>query len=599
MVIVGINPGYDSTAAVLVDGTVAAVVEEERLSRVKNHLGFPRRAIPEALRVAGVQPRDVDLVTFSFVQYLNANSLITELLLSENGVTIDPENPLRLIELMKETLKVAKIKDIFSLSFKKASKSNYASNQRRYIEALRELDMRIDSMLPIDHHLSHAASAYYGSGFEECLIVTSDGCGDGLSGSVSVGKNGKIHRIRKTPEMFSAGLFYGAITSYLGFKAHRHEGKITGLAAYGNPESCYEELVPCLTLDRQSHLTCEIIDPSVQNRLRHLVKIFGNDFYRNPVVNDYHDYFERSLRHFSREDIAAAAQKRLEDVFIGYLAPIIEETGLKNVALAGRVFANVKLNQRIFEIAGVEAIHVHPNMGDGGNALGSALIGKRKHQGNGSSYFPERMDHVYLGPEYSDREIEAELERSRFRYKRHEDIETLIGNKVAGGEIVGRFNARMEYGPRALGNRSILAHPGQRDINKVLNERLHRTEFMPFAPSVLAEDAQKYFEISAGNGYPAEFMTITCNVRNEQRNRIPAVTHVDGTARPHLVRASVNPSYHTIISAFKRKTGLGAIVNTSFNIHEEPIICSPADACRALGKNAVDCLAIGNYLVER
>lgn len=600
MVIVGINPGYDSTAAVLVDGKIAAIVEEERLSRVKNHLGFPLRAIPEALRVAGVKPKEVDLVTFSFVEYLHANRILTELILSENGVPFDPENPLKLSKLVKEALKVARPSDIFRLSVKKSSASNYKSNQRRYVEVLNAMGVPVDSMLAVDHHLSHAASGYYSSGFDQCLIVTADGCGDGLSGSISLGKDGKIRQIGKTPEEVSSGLFYGSITSFLGFKAHRHEGKITGLAAYGNPETCYQQLMPCLTSNRESGFSCEIIDRSLQNRIRYLGKMLGSEFYRSPVVNDYHNYFARTLSNFSREDIAAAAQKRLEDVFVEYLAPVVAQTGMRKIALAGGVFANVKLNQRLFEMTGVEEIYIHPNMGDGGNALGSTFVAYRKKRDDASArpYLGARIEHVYLGPEYSDAEIEAELQSRNLRYRRDENIETLIGNKVAQGFIVGRFNGRMEYGPRALGNRSILANPANKVINKTLNDRLRRTEFMPFAPSVLAEDAQEYFDISQGNAYPAEFMTITCSVRKEKIDKIPAVSHVDGTARPHIVRASVNPSYHKIIEAFKSQTGLGVIINTSFNIHEEPIVCSPGDACRALEKNAVDYLAIGKFWVE-
>ena len=600
MIIVGINPGYDSTAAVLVDGEIAAIVEEERLSRVKNHLGFPLRAIPEALRVAGVKPTDVDLVTFSFVEYLHANTILTELMLSETGVPFDPENPLRLSTLVIEALKVARPSDLLALSLKKSSASNHRANHQRYVNVLNAMEIPVDSMLAVDHHLSHAASAYYTSGFDDCLVVTADGCGDGLSGSVSLGRRGILRRIATTPQHVSSGLFYGSITSFLGFKTHRHEGKITGLAAYGNPESCYRQLEPCLTCTGETGFGCDIVDGSLPNRLRYLGKVLGGEFFRSQVVNDYHHYFERALSTFSREDIAAAAQKRLEDVFVDYLAPIVAQTGMRRLALAGGVFANVKLNQRLLEMAGIEEVYVHPNMGDGGNALGSAFVayGKRRDETGARPYLGTRLEHVYFGPEYSDAAIEAELRSRKLKYRRDDDIETLIGSKVAEGYIVGRFNGRMEYGPRALGNRSILANPTSKGINKTLNDRLRRTEFMPFAPSVLAEDAHEYFDVSTGNAHPAEFMTITCSVHSGKRETIPAVSHVDGTARPHIVRADVNPSFHKIIEAFKAKTGLGVVVNTSFNVHEEPIVCAPADACRALEKRAVDYLAIGKFWIE-
>lgn len=601
MIILGINPGYDSTAALLVDGKVAAIVEEERLSRVKNHLGFPVHAIPEVLRIAGVKGSEVDQVTFSFVEYLHANRLLTELLLSPGGIRFDPENRLAVSQLVKEFASVLSAKNLYSLSPAKSSKLNYKHNQQRYVETLNAMGIPVKSILPVDHHLSHAASAYYSSGFDECLLVTADGSGDGLSASVSIGSQGKIRRIHQTPESFSAGLFYGSITSFLGFKAHRHEGKITGLAAYGDPAACYDELIPCLSIDTNTGgFSCRIRDSWLKNTARRIRDAAGKGFYRHPVVNDYHEYFARTLRNYSREDIAAAAQKRLEDVFVEYLAPIIKSTGIKKLGLAGGVFANVKLNQRLFEMTDIEEVYVHPNMGDGGNALGSAYVAFAKGSNQGSrQYMGSALDDVYFGPSYSDREIEVELKNRRLQYTRHEDIEGLTGAKVAEGYIVGRFNGRMEYGPRALGNRTILAHPGNKDINQTLNDRLRRTEFMPFAPSVVAEDVGKYFHVSPGNFKPSEFMTITCNVRKDQAQQIPAVTHIDGTARPHIVKSSVNPSYHRIINAFKARTGLGVVINTSFNIHEEPIVCSPADACRALQENAVDYLSIGKFWVER
>ena len=600
MIIVGINPGYDSTAAVLTDGKIAAIVEEERLSRKKNHLGFPLKAIPMALNIAGVDPRDVDVVAFSFVDYLYANRILTKLILSEQGVPFDPENRLRLSEIVKEAWTVVDFRDALSLSLKKSSKSNYRSNQQSYVEMLNEMGLGVDSMMPVEHHLCHAASAYYSSGFDECLIVTADGSGDGLSASISRGSKGRITRIRQTPASSSAGTFYASITSFLGFKAHRHEGKITGLAAYGDPQACYKEMIPCLSYDPDAGFTCDIVDRSLQTKARRLTTAWSRGFYRNPVVSSYHEYFTRRLSRFSREEIAAAAQKRLEDVFVEYLRAVIPGGTKTAVALAGGVFANVKLNQRIYEIPEVEKIFIHPNMGDGGNALGSAFLAHRKKSQDGAaeSYSGYPISDVYFGPSYSGQDIESELHRHAFRYRQVNDIESLIAAKIAEGYIVGRFSGRMEYGPRALGNRSILASPVNQDINKTLNARLHRTEFMPFAPSVLADDAAEYFEISDGNSYPAEFMTITCNVRKDKVDKIPAVCHVDGTARPHVVKQSVNPSYYKILEKFRTATGLGVIINTSFNIHEEPIICSPADACRALDKRAVDYLAIGDFWVE-
>jgi carbamoyltransferase len=309
-------------------------------------------------------------------------------------------------------------------------------------------------------------------------------------------------------------------------------------------------------------------------------------------MNAYEEHYRRHLADASREDVAAAVQRRLEDVMTDWLRPVLRRTGVRRLALAGGVFGNVKLNQRLYELDEVDEVFVHPNMGDGGNAVGSALHAGR----NGNGGAPLRD--VYLGPSYSDAEIETELRRRGLGFSAHQDIEAQIASRVAAGRVVGRFNGRMEYGPRALGNRSILANPTDTTVNDVLNARLHRTEFMPFAPSVLAEDARTYFALTDGDSRAAEFMTITCDVRPERRAEIPAVTHVDGTARPNIVRPEVNPSFHRTISEFKARTGLGCIINTSFNIHEQPIVCSPADACTAYEQGSVDALAIGSFLVE-
>ncbi|HEX7794862.1 MAG TPA: carbamoyltransferase C-terminal domain-containing protein [Vicinamibacterales bacterium] len=601
MVILGINPGIDATAALLVDGKIAAIVEEERLSRKKMHLGFPRRAIQEVLRLAHVDPKRVDAVTFSFIEYLDAHPVITRMLLGDQGCPFDPENPLVPSKILRSVSGNVVMDDLFPLSFRRSHAANRRRNERLYLDALRQLGIDVPTIQAVEHHTAHAASAYYTSGFDECLVVTADGAGDGLSLTVSIGQPTGLKRIQQTHRDSSAGIFYGSVTAFLGFKAHRHEGKITGLAAFGDPETCNEAFVPCLRIgDDGSSLANDFATQPLSQRLAELGRLPGGRYFRNPVMNAYLTYYEKTIASASREDVAAAAQYRLEKVFCDYLKPILKKTGLKKLALAGGVFSNVKLNQRLFELDAVEEIFIHPNMGDGGNALGSALLAHVENgRARGVGVRVERLSDVYFGPSFTNKEIESELERSGFQYRLVENIEPEIAHLVAGGSVVGRFNGPMEYGPRALGNRSILADPREAGINKILNDRLHRTEFMPFAPSVLNEDSTTYFDLAPGAWRAAEYMTITCDVKPAWCDRIAAVSHVDGTARPQLVKQEVNPSFHAILSHFKRQTGLGTLVNTSFNIHEEPIICTPADACRAFKLNAVDALAIGNFLVER
>lgn len=600
MIVLGINPGWDSTAALVVDGRVVAAVEEERLSRVKMHLGFPRRAIPEVLRIAGVDASDVDRVAFSFVDYLDAHPAITQLLLRDTGFPFDPENQLEPSKVLRSLFSVVREPGVVTSGFGKASSRFREQNTATYLRVLRELGISVDQLTEVDHHLSHAASAYFCSGFDDdCLVVTADGCGDGRSATVSIARNGTLETIADSDEDRSPGFLYSSVTSFLGFRAHRHEGKITGLAAYGDPESTREQFQPCLSVSPDGRgFASDVADGGERwvERTKHLARIPAGRYYRKPVLNAYEEHYRRTMADTPREHVAAGVQARLEELMIDYLRPLLQRTGVRKLALAGGVFANVKLNQRLYEMDEVDEVYVHPNMGDGGNAVGSALQTCHAEGFNGST---AAMPDVYLGPSFSGREIENELRRRGLPFSHHSDIEAKIAERIAKGGAVGRFNGRMEYGPRALGNRSILANPTDPTINDVLNARLHRTEFMPFAPSVIAEDAAEYFGLSNGSRRAAEFMTITCDVDRDRREQIPAVTHVDGTARPQLVREDVNPSYHRIISEFRKQTGLSAIINTSFNIHEQPIVCTPADACIAYEQGSVDALAIGEFLVEK
>ncbi|MBU1652207.1 carbamoyltransferase, partial [bacterium] len=272
--------------------------------------------------------------------------------------------------------------------------------------------------------------------------------------------------------------------------------------------------------------------------------------------------------------------------------------GIYDVVLAGGIFANVKINQCIAEIDGVQSLFVHPNMGDGGTATGAAMLVWADHlRAQGKTYEPEAIDEVYYGPGYDDREIEKALGNYSFQFRKSNDIEADTAEMVAHKKIVGRFNGRMEYGPRALGNRSILADPTDPAINDWLNERLSRTEFMPFAPSALYESANKLYRNYTAGEYASYFMTITFDVEKEWAEKARAVAHVDNTARPQVVKKQANPSYHKILQEYEKRTGLPLFVNTSFNAHEEPIVCTPDDALRSLGNKCVDALSIGSFIV--
>ena len=303
--------------------------------------------------------------------------------------------------------------------------------------------------------------------------------------------------------------------------------------------------------------------------------------------------FPPELGTLPREDVAAAFQLRLEEVMLELVAEAVRRTGKRQVALAGGTFANIKVNQRILQLDGVDAIFIHPGMSDIGIAVGAALEAHaRKHP----SFRPSRLRDVYLGPSYSGiGQLESALKD--FAYERPDDMEDAVAGKLAEGSLVARYAGRMEYGPRALGNRSILYAPTDPAVNKWLNEQLDRTEFMPFAPAVREENMARLFTGYEGSEHAAEFMTMAYDCTEFAKETSPAMVHVDGTARPQLVRKEVNPAYYRILELYEKKTGIPCLINTSFNMHEEPIVCTPEDAVDAFLRSRIDYLAIEDLLV--
>ncbi len=434
-------------------------------------------------------------------------------------------------------------------------------------------ELRKKPVIFVDHHLAHASSAYFTSGKREALCVTADGYGDGVSLTVSLCRNGNINRVYEIGAWDSFGLFYSLITLMLGFKSHRHEGKITGLAAYGNPENVNVEFPFLINGQMVSYIS---------KWGRKGIKQNGKKLLKHP-----------------REDIAAWLQKNFETGICSIVKSWVEKTGVRDVVLAGGVFANVKLNQRICELPEVKSLYVFPNMGDGGLSVGAALyVQSRMSRRHGGEVKYQNLNHVYLGWGYSDKEIKKELIKHNLAYKFYRRIEPRIAKLLSEGKTVARFTGKMEYGPRALGNRSILYQATDPTVNDWLNKKLGRTEFMPFAPSTLIEYAGRCYKNYKKAMHAARFMTVTFECTDWMKDKCPGAVHVDGTARPQLVDKKYNPSFYKVIDGYRKITGIPTIINTSFNMHEEPIVENPNDAIRAFLEAKLDYLAIGNYLVR-
>ena len=571
--ILGLQTGHESSAALFEDGRVVAAVSDERISRIKNDGGkLSDLAIDEVLRLAGRTRGDIDRLALLY--------------------TFFPEE-----YFVRETWFKQLERLVHRARRRRAGRPRPQMHTGNFIERLDQLGKSFDkhflrekflrgegfngaSTAFFDHHLSHALPAAYYSGFDECAVITMDGNGDrNISHTSGLWRDGRYERQHGTDAFgASAGAFYGFITELLGFRVMRHEGKVVGLAAMGDPVPLYDIFGRALRLSPEG------------DRL-------DSEFAGQPQADDRrHAFLKQAIQGHSRENISAAAQRVLEDVVVQLVRNYLLETGLRRVALNGGVFANVKLNQRIAALPEVDSIFVFPAMSDTGNCVGAALLELTRLQ-PAALRDPRPLHDVYWGPAYDEAEIAAALDAVGLQAEKLEES-ALVGcaaQAIHAGRVVGWFQGRMEFGPRALGNRSMLARPTESAINDWLNERLDRSEFMPFAPSVLAEYADALFAGVDKARHTAEFMTITFDVRPEWRERIPAVVHVDGTARPQLVRAEVNPLYHRLISAYHALSGIPLVLNTSFNVHEEPIVCAPAEAIRAYVERRVDCLAVGPF----
>jgi len=606
MKVLGISPlDKDSTASFVEDGKILFACGEERLSRTKLQDGFPMQAVRLGLQRTGWSMDSIDAVAYSFFDGTQETELMREAMSEDeqfhrstdtqeslkalsaihaNGYVPNFEPPIPGLDRANEIAepKTWFKRTLYSLStlspqldhklhrrnfrqWLSDASADHTLRTQQLQEGLRELGLEA-KLQRFNHHLCHAANAYHYSGYDDALVMSFDGYGSGNCGAVYRGSSSGLEKLHEFSFPNSLGQFYEHVTAALGYRPCRHEGKIVGLAAYGNPD---------------------ILGPVLRARFTGMEQ---GDIRIRAASNFY---FTRLLAQtFSKRDMAAAYQTVLEEVVKQVADYWVTKTGLRNVCVSGGVNANVKLNQRIHECSGVDSVFVYPNMGDGGCATGAALLALHQDQ------LPvESLDNAYLGPEYTDDEIESALRAEGLEFEKCEDVERSTAEQLAKNHIVARFHGRMEYGPRALGNRSILYPAQDPEVNLWLNHQLGRTEFMPFAPAALAEHAERLFNGIKGCEKTAEFMTITFDCTDEMKQMCPAAVHIDGTARPQLVSSETNASFHRLLTAYESITGIPSLINTSFNMHEEPIVCSPQDAIRAFMEGRIDILSIGSYVV--
>jgi carbamoyltransferase len=569
----GLHDGQTSGAALIEDGRVLAAVNEERLVRLKHARGFPWQSIRTVLAMTDTDPRDIATVAVAQRKMSFRREVTGWKGWFEERDTADDLHS-AFFRLASEYADLAaRIPVLKSLYY--ALRGPHYARRRRSIRSILQDEFGLTAPVEfLDHHLCHAAGAYYASGFKDSLVVTMDGGGDGDSSQVYAVRGGDWERLASVSSYDSLGNYYAYVTALCGYKAKKHEGKITGLAAHGEP--LYLDLFERL-IDYENGRT--------RNKGRVL---FGGALDR--IARELPEDWEH--RH-----LASTIQTLAERIARSHVEHWLERTGLSKVALAGGLFANVRINQEVFELPGVDGVFVFPGMTDEGLSVGAAYLADQKH-GPERVESRERIEHVFFGPSFGEDAVEAALRDANLSFSRPEDVADAVADALADGAVVARFTGPMEFGPRALGHRSILYQPTDPTVQDWLNELLDRTEFMPFAPAVPLEHVDRCFLDTAGATHTARFMTITFDCTDWFREHCPGVVHVDGTARPQLVDRDETPDYWAIIDAYYRRTGLPAIINTSFNMHEEPIVCTPEDAVRAFEASGLDYLAIGPFLAK-
>lgn len=545
----------DAAAALIKDGELIAAAEEERFTRKKHDGNFPKNAIDFCLKEAGITYKGLDYVGFYFKAWHNFHR--------------------RMLSVLQN------IPHSLMVSGDKGNRWFSMLIIKHYLA--RHFNIRVSEFpfkfIFVEHHLAHAASTFFVSPFEESAILTMDECGEYESILFSYGKENKITKLHYIGHPHAVGVLYRYVTNYLGFPKIGQEGKVMGLAPYGRAGISLDKVIS---------------------------KRDGKDFRLNM---DYFRYYRGVSRKFIREfgpartpdaviekrheDIAYALQNLTEEIALGFADYLHKVTKSENLCLGGGVALNCVMNGRLLAESPFKKICVQPAAGDAGGSIGAAFYVYNHILGNKRKF---KMVHTALGPQYSEKEIKEMLDTYGAKYEYCSDITKVTAELIAAGKIIGWFQGRMEFGPRALGQRNILADPRIKEMKDILNKKVkHRESFRPFAPSVLKEDRDIYFE----NATDSPFMLLTFPVKKEARAIIPAVTHVDNSARVQTVDREACPKYWELINNFKKITGVGVLLDTSFNVKGEPIVCSPEDAYNCYLKTGLDCLVLENFLLVK
>jgi carbamoyltransferase len=559
--ILGIWDGHDAGAALFVDGALAAAVNEERFTRRKLEVAFPLRSIGVCCAIAGIRPDQVELVAACTTD-------VAKTLARAFPSTKETYYRIRRRTIAPGLRAAIRKRAKYHITEWPPNPASRALSTALLRRALARAGLHRARLRIYDHHACHAIAAAVASGFTACSVLTIDGVGDGLSSTVSAFTGGELVRIAATPARHSPGVFFEHVTNLLNMRELEDEGKVMALADYASPV------------------------PDADNPLIDLIAVADLRFTTVRPGHRLMTTLRRMLWHYPNEQFAAMAQRALEVACVRMAQAVVTRTGLRNLALAGGVASNVKVNRRVRLLDEVSDVFVFPHMGDGGLALGAALFAAREHGVRATV----PLDLAW-GPAFSDREIETALDDAGVSYRRCPDICAAVADRLHRGEIVLWFQGRMEYGPRALGHRSVLARPDCPALRDRLNLVLkRRVWYQPFCPSLLERDARTVF--ADWKGGANRHMTMAYLVGERHRAALAGVISVDGTCRPQIVDDADEDRFGVLLREVRARSGLGAVLNTSFNIHGEPLVCTPAEAIRVHRECGADALAIGSFLVE-
>ncbi|MFT7676198.1 MAG: carbamoyltransferase [Planctomycetota bacterium] len=561
---------HDSSAALIKDGVLVAAAEEERFSRVKHDSGYPELAIEFALKMGGITIDDVDFVVFyekPFVKF--ERMLLTAMATFPKSSGVFRESMQRWI------------------------------SDKLWIKSMMSKRMKIprSKLLFADHHMSHAAAGFFTSPYEESAILTVDGAGEWTTSTMAIGRGKKIDILKEIRFPHSLGLLYSAFTAYCGFEINEGEYKLMGMHPYGEAKYCDK--------------IYEILQVSDDGSIWHDMRYFQYHYSTNDTLTEeFEKHFGRPRRDPKLQDksldpyycdMAASIQKVTEEILLKMLDHLYEISGgMKNLCLSGGVALNSVANYKLMTQGPFENVYIHPAPGDDGACVGAAYWAYNHvlEQPRGPA-----LDHAFLGSEYTDAQVEEFLVKNDIAFEKIDDDQEFyrfVAKQLEEGMVCGWYRGRFEWGPRALGARSIIADPRRAEMKEKLNSKIKfREAFRPFAPSVLEERANEFFVIpDAEKHYPARFMLYVAPVREEKRDVLPAITHEDGSGRLQTVFKDTNPAYHGVIEEFGKLTGVPVVMNTSFNLKGEPIVESPAHAFNTFSLSGMDLLLLGNYIVR-